>query len=81
VKPSRRDDVLTYAGLLAVLVFFGAPLVWILSLRTQKDVLSPGLNPVPGDPTLENYAEVLRSAQFPQFLLIVGVFVSGALTG
>jgi len=69
-KPSRLDDALTYVGLLLVLLFFGAPLIWILSLslRTREEVLAPGLSPIPDTPTLENYAEVLRSAQFPQFL-------------
>jgi len=68
---SRLDDALTYLGLLLVVVFFGAPLVWVLSLslRNRAEVLSPGLNPVPSSPTLENYSEVLSSAQFPQFLM------------
>ena len=68
---ARLDDALTYVGLLLVLLFFGAPLVWVLSLslRNSEEVLTPGLNPVPDSPTLDNYGEVLKSAQFPQFLL------------
>ena len=70
-RRARIDDALNYAGLLAVLLFFGIPLLWILSLslRTQEDILVTTVNPVPTDPTLGNYEEVLRSAQFPRFLL------------
>jgi multiple sugar transport system permease protein len=67
----RREDLATYLGMLAVLLFFGVPLLWIVSLsfRTPEDVLVSTINPVPGTPTLDNYGEVLRSAQFPRFLL------------
>jgi multiple sugar transport system permease protein len=67
---ARRDDVWTYLGMLAVLLFFGVPLLWMLSLslRSAADVLVATLNPMPGPPTLDNYGEVLRSAQFPRFL-------------
>ncbi len=66
----RRDDVLTYVGLGAVLLLFGLPLLWILSLslRDQAEILTMSLNPVPSSPTLANYGEVLDSAQFPRFL-------------
>ena len=69
-RRARIDDGLTYLGLLAVLLFFGIPLLWILSLslRTQEDILVTTVNPVPEDPTLGNYGEVLSSAQFPRFL-------------
>jgi multiple sugar transport system permease protein len=68
---ARRDDIWTYAGLVAVLVFFGLPLVWLLSLsfRNASEILVSTINPVPKHPTLGNYREVLRSAQFPRFLL------------
>ena len=67
----RRADKLTYVGLAFVLLFFGIPLLWIvsLSLRTQKDILVTTINPVPPDPTFGNYSEVLGSAQFPRFLM------------
>ena len=70
-RQARIDDAFNYAGLLLVLLFFGVPLLWILSLsfRTQEDILVTTINPVPTDPTFDNYAEVLRSAQFPRFLL------------
>jgi multiple sugar transport system permease protein len=69
-RQARIDDGLNYLGLLAVLLFFGVPLLWILSLslRTQEDILVTTVNPVPEDPTLGNYGEVLSSAQFPRFL-------------
>jgi multiple sugar transport system permease protein len=66
----RRDDALTYAALAVILVLFGLPLLWILSLslRNQAEILTMSLNPVPDAPTLGNYGEVLASAQFPRFL-------------
>jgi len=29
---ARRDDLWTYAGLALILLFFGIPLVWLISL-------------------------------------------------
>jgi multiple sugar transport system permease protein len=54
-----------------VLLFFGIPLVWMVSLsfRNQAEILVTTLNPIPDHPTWGNYGEVLRSAQFPRFLL------------
>jgi multiple sugar transport system permease protein len=68
---ARIDDVWTYVGLICVLLFFGIPLVWVLSLslRTQEDILVTTLNPIPANPTLGNYGDVMESAQFPRFLL------------
>ncbi|HET6546976.1 MAG TPA: carbohydrate ABC transporter permease [Solirubrobacter sp.] len=67
----RRDDAWTYAGLIVVLLFFGIPLLWLVSLsfRNADEILVSTINPVPDDPTLDNYADILRSAQFPRFLL------------
>jgi multiple sugar transport system permease protein len=69
-RTARRDDVLTYLGLLLVLLFFGTPLLWIvsLSLRDQAEILAASLNPIPSDPMLDNYTAILQSAQFPRFL-------------
>jgi multiple sugar transport system permease protein len=55
----------------AVLLFFGLPLLWLVSLsfRNAAEILVITINPVPKHPTLDNYREVLRSAQFPRFLL------------
>ena len=70
-QQERRDDVLTYFGLGAVLVFFGAPLLWVVSLsfRDAVEVLASTINPIPDNPTFSNYSEVLGSAQFPRFML------------
>ncbi|WP_051324314.1 carbohydrate ABC transporter permease [Candidatus Solirubrobacter pratensis] len=68
---ARIDDVWTYVGMVAVLLFFGLPLLWLVSLsfRNASEILVSTINPVPKNPTLDNYREVLRSAQFPRFLL------------
>jgi multiple sugar transport system permease protein len=57
--------------MVAVLLFFGLPLLWLVSLsfRNASEILVSTINPVPKNPTLDNYREVLRSAQFPRFLL------------
>jgi multiple sugar transport system permease protein len=64
-------DALTYLVFLAALVFFGGPLLWVLSLsiRTSQEVYITTLRLIPESPTLENYAEVLYTAQFSVFLL------------
>ncbi len=67
----RIGDALTYLVFLAALVFFGGPLLWVLSLsiRTSQEVYITSLRLIPETPTLENYAEVLYTAQFSVFLL------------
>ena len=66
----RAGDALTYLVFVLALVFFGGPLLWVLSLsiRTQQEVYITSLRLIPETPTLENYAEVLYSAQFSVFL-------------
>jgi multiple sugar transport system permease protein len=68
---ARRDDLWTYFGLALILLFFGLPLLWLISLsfRNAAEILVSTVNPVPKHPTLENYSAVLKSAQFPRFLL------------
>jgi multiple sugar transport system permease protein len=68
---ARIDDVWTYLGMLGVLLFFGVPLLWMVSLsfRNQQEILVSTIDPVPKHPTLGNYGEVLRSAAFPRYLL------------
>jgi multiple sugar transport system permease protein len=70
-RQARIDDLWTYLGLLLVLLFFGIPLLWMLSLsfRNATEILVTTINPVPKHVTLDNYRQVLRSAQFPRFLL------------
>jgi multiple sugar transport system permease protein len=66
----RAGDALTYLVFVLALVFFGGPLLWVLSLsiRTQQEVYITSLRLIPETPTFENYAEVLYSAQFSVFL-------------
>lgn len=70
-RGGRGADVLTYLTFLGILVFFGGPLLWILSLsiKTVVEVNDPSLRLIPNDPTLENYRQVLSTAQFPTFLI------------
>jgi multiple sugar transport system permease protein len=62
--------VLTYVAFLAIFLFFGGPLLWILSLsiKTAAEVNDPSLALIPDEPTLDNYTQVLNTAQFPTFL-------------
>ena len=66
----RIGDLLTYLVFVAALVFFGGPLLWVLSLsiRTPQEVYITSLRLIPETPTLENYTEVLYTAQFTIFL-------------
>jgi multiple sugar transport system permease protein len=63
-------DVLTYLVFALALIFFGGPLLWVLSLsiRTPQEVYITSLRLIPETPTLENYTEVLYTAQFTVFL-------------
>ena len=67
----RVGDALTYLVFALVLIFFGGPLLWVLSLsiRTQQEIFITSLRVIPESPTLENYVEVLYSAQFSVFLI------------
>jgi multiple sugar transport system permease protein len=67
----RIGDLLTYLVFAVALVFFGGPLLWVLSLsiRTQQEVYITSLRLIPETPTLENYVEVLTTAQFSVFLI------------
>ena len=71
-RKTRRatGDVLTYLVFALALVFFGGPLLWVLSLsiRTSQEVYITSLRLIPETPTLENYTEVLYTAQFTVFL-------------
>lgn len=64
-------DALTYLVFAFALLFFGGPLLWVLSLsiRTQQEVFITSLRLIPENPTFENYVEVLVSAQFSVFLI------------
>ncbi len=64
-------DAMTYLVFLFALLFFGGPLLWLLSLsiRTQQEIFITSLRLIPENPTFENYTEVLYTAQFSVFLL------------
>ncbi|MFL6009663.1 MAG: carbohydrate ABC transporter permease [Rubrobacteraceae bacterium] len=66
----RIGDALTYLVFAAAVVFFGGPLLWVLSLsiRTRQEVYLTSLRLIPETPTFENYVEVFYSAQFSVFL-------------
>jgi multiple sugar transport system permease protein len=72
-RRSRRlfGDALTYVVFLFALVFFGGPLLWLLSLsiRDQTEIFITSLRLIPENPTLQNYTEVLYTAGFSVFLL------------
>jgi multiple sugar transport system permease protein len=70
-RGGRGADVLTYAAFVVILIFFGGPLLWILSLsiKTAAEVNDPSLKLIPDEPTLDNYSQVLNGAQFPTFLI------------
>jgi multiple sugar transport system permease protein len=67
----RFGDALTYGVFVCCLVFFGLPLLWLISLsvRTPAEVYTASLNFVPNEPTLFNYSSVLGSGRFQGFLL------------
>ena len=57
-RQERLDDVLTYIGLGLVFLFFGLPLLWVLSLafRNAQEILVSTVNPIPDNPTLDYMA-------------------------
>lgn len=60
----------TYLAALLVLVFFGAPLLWMIStaFKHQEEWFSIPPALLPASPTLDNFLS-LGSSQFPQFFL------------
>jgi multiple sugar transport system permease protein len=62
MKPRRSSVLLSYVIVIAALVVFLFPIVWLIlgSLKPPSEVLSVGL---PVRPTLQNYASVIE--QFP----------------
>lgn len=67
----RRAHVLTYLAYFFCLVFFGLPMLWLLSLsfRTAEEVYTAALKFIPDNPTSFNYISVLSSGRFQQYLL------------
>lgn len=59
MRSSRKAQILTYAGALALAILFVIPLVWMLSTSLKSDVdayADPGI--IPARPTIENFAEI-----------------------
>ena len=74
MKLSSRDrlgDVLSYAFMALMFVFFAWPLIWLISmaLRTRKEVFLGVARLIPKYPTLDNFVQVLTSSQFPSYLV------------
>jgi multiple sugar transport system permease protein len=70
---SRQEaitDVLAYLVFAVALLFFGFPLLWVLSLsiRTAQEVYVTSLQLIPDNPTIENYLTVLGAEQFSVYL-------------
>lgn len=67
----RRGDVMTYAAFFFCLIFFGLPLLWLISLsiRPAEEVYTAALKFIPENPTIFNYTSVLSSGRFQQYLL------------
>jgi multiple sugar transport system permease protein len=63
--------VLTYLVFAFCLLFFGVPLLWLISLsiRMPAEVYTASLDMVPQQPTLFNYSSVLGSGRFQGYLL------------
>jgi multiple sugar transport system permease protein len=68
---ARTGDLLTYLVFAFCLLFFGVPLLWLISLsiRTPAEIYTASLNLVPQEPTLFNYSSVLGSGRFQGYLL------------
>lgn len=86
-SPSKRQmqgDVLNYVGYGLILIFFGLPLVWLLSLalRSPQEIWEISVNLIPRNPTLDNFWVVfqdgkVRTYLFNSFKLVgLGTFVA-----
>ena len=66
----RGADALTYLAMAVILVIFGGPLLWVLSLsfRSASGAFASPLQLIPDQPTLANYETVVTSGRFGQYL-------------
>ncbi len=71
MKASRYQLVLTYATLLALVLFVGFPLFWMVvsSLKTGPELFTSPPQIIPSTLTLEWYREVLLRTNAPAFFL------------
>jgi multiple sugar transport system permease protein len=67
---TRLADIGTYAAYAVIFLFFAGPLLWLLSLsiRTAAEVHVSSIHLLPHQPTLENYASVMKNALLPAYL-------------
>ena len=63
-------DIGTYLAYAVIFLFFAGPLLWLISLsiRNASEVYVSNLHIVPNQPTLENYASVMKNALLPVYL-------------
>jgi multiple sugar transport system permease protein len=68
---TRLHNAINYVVYLLLLIFFGLPLLWIflLSIRTADQVWTIAVQPIPAQPTLENFGIVLRDGKIQSYLL------------
>jgi multiple sugar transport system permease protein len=68
---TRRHNIYNYIVYGFLLIFFGLPLLWItlLSIRTAEEVWTIASQPIPVNPTLENFSTVLRDGKIQGYLL------------
>ena len=66
----RLGDILSYIFMAICLLFFGGPLVWLvsMSLRTRKEAFLGVARLIPKMPTLDNFVAVLTNASFETYL-------------
>ncbi len=73
MRMSRRiliADAGTYLAYAVIFLFFAGPLLWLvsLSIRNASEVYVSSIHIIPNEPTLENYASVMRNALLPVYL-------------
>jgi len=74
---STRTTIFAVTGSLALLTVF--PLIWMLSgaFKAPAEIFNP--NPIPSDPTIDNFSEVLAQPGFLRSMLN-SFFVAGVVT-
>lgn len=79
-RTNRFLDGATYAVLLSVVVFALAPILWtvLTSFKPERDIVSPVLQYLPQNFTLENYETLWRRSGFPK--LIANSAVTSVIT-
>lgn len=63
-------DVLNVVAMLAMTLFFAAPVLWLVSLalRDRREVYMGAARLIPKNPTIQNFITVLGNASFPGYL-------------